>query len=244
MCSKCLLCEEENVKLVKSHIIPKSLYGENLRNDKGPARILTNKEGVHAKKSPAGVYDQNIICADCEARFSDWDDYAHEFFIKTEPEPTFHLDGKPLAGKYEEVDVFRLRMFFISLLWRMGVTQQEMFSAINLGPYLEKLQAAILENNPDLVPEVDVVISKFDSELAEAFLGPTKLDIDNLNGYRIGFARYECWVKVDKRKFPAQLREIALSSETTLHVLNREFDGSPEKRAMMDTIKGHEKWKK
>lgn len=234
----CRLCGSTDVKLANSHIIPRSLYGETIRCEEGPARIVTNKEGVHPKRAPMGAYDPDLLCIYCEASFSDWDNYANELLMNTEPEPDFPMDGKAMAGKYPEVDQHKLLMFFISLIWRMQVTDHEMFQGMKLGPYEQNARDAIKANDPGFFSELDVVISKFDSELAEAFMGPSKLRIEGVNGYRVGFARHLCWVKIDKRPFPQPFNLMAISHGNPLHILYREFDGSPEKRAMIETVKG------
>jgi len=222
--------------MAKSHIIPKSLYGDALNDPLGPAKLVTSDEGVHPKRAPKGAYDSTILCIKCEGRFSAWDDYACELFMQSEPESILDPKGVAQAGVYPEIDLHLLQMFFVSLLWRMQVTDHAMFAAVVTGPYEAKLKEAVLKNDPSLIPELDVVISRFDSELAVAFLGPTTMCIDGVNGYRVCFAHHQCWVKLDKRKFPVAFQQLALSNGEPLHVLFREFEGSPEKRALVDTV--------
>ena len=225
----CLLCGDTDVKLAKSHIIPRSLYGETLHSEEGPARIVTNKEGTYPKRAPKGAYDAELLCIECEAGISDWDDYANDLLMNIDPEPAFPIDGKPMAGKYSEFDQHKLQMFFISLVWRMQATDHEMFQRMKLGPYEKNARTAMNEKDPKYFSELDVVISRFDSELAEAFMGPSKLRIEGVNGYRVSFARHLCWVKIDKRPFPQPFNLMAISQGNPLHILYREFDGSPEK---------------
>lgn len=235
---ECKLCGDKEANLAKSHIIPKSLYGDAISGAGGIARLVSNTEGHFPERSPIGVYDQSILCISCEESLSPWDDYANEIFIEGRPDDAFVLNGEPLAGKYEEFDLHKLKMFFLTLLWRMQVTTHRMFGAIQLGPYQERIKQAILEQCPDSVPEVDVVISKFKIDYT-AFLGPSQLRIDGVNGYRVAFEKYLCWVKVDSRPFPEPFSAMAISKGSPMHILYREFDDSPEKRAMIQTLRAN-----
>jgi hypothetical protein len=183
------------------------------------------------------VYDANILCSDCEASFSSWDDYAHEIFFNTQCDPIKQPDGTEVGGSYDVVDEHKLTMFFISLAWRMQVTEHAMFSGMRLGHYEGKLKMALQSNEVNLIPEFDVVISKFDSDLSEGFMGPSKLRIGGVNGYRVGFSRHSCWVKFDKRPFPSPFDKSALSNGSPLRILYRNFDNSPEKKAMVQTVR-------
>lgn len=235
----CLLCGAADVKLAKSHIIPKSLYAETLKSEEGPARIVSGDKDFHPRRSPMGVYDSEILCIACEESLSPLDDYAHELFMQKCAQDAFHIEGKPMAGKHDGVDIEKLMMFFISLVWRMQVTKQPMFSGMKLGPYEKKVKKALLDRDPGIVPELDVVISKFDDETSAAFMGPTPLRMEGVNGYRVGFAYHLCWVKVDKRAFPYPFHSIRLSKGNPLYILYREFADSPERRAMVETVKSN-----
>jgi len=236
---KCLLCGDTDIKLVKSHIIPKSLYGKTLNSEEGAAQIITDKKGVYPKRSPKGVYDPNILCMRCEFSFSDWDHYANDLFMNTTPNPAFIAeDGRPECGEYPTFDKGKLQMFFISLVWRMHVTTHVMFRRIRIGPYEKKAKTAIEKKDPNLFPELDVVISRFDSELSEAFMGPIREKIEGVNIYKVGFSQHLCLVKIDKRPFPYPYNLMAISRGNPLRILYREFDGSPEKKAMIEIAKG------
>lgn len=237
----CLLCGCVTNKFAKSHIIPKSLYSETIKSKAGPARIISNDEGQHPKRSPNGVYDETILCIPCEESLSPLDDYANEFLLNSKPDEIIRHNGESLAEKYQKVDIENLSQFFVSLIWRMEATNHDMFKGVKLGPYKEKVKTALISKDPKLVPEMDVVISRFDDALSVGFLGPLPMRIEGINGYRVSFAYHACWVKIDKRPFPGSFKHLALSSGNPLHIMCREFDGSPERRAMAETVQSQSK---
>ncbi len=233
---KCCLCGAEPVKLVKSHIIPRSLYGDVINGEEGPAKLVPHDTDKHPKRSPMGVYDDSILCEQCEAKLSPLDDYANEIFRVAEPAPLI-VDGEQVGVQITGIDQKKLKQFFISLIWRMHITQHDFFQNVDLGPLEPKFREAILKGDPDLVSHVDVVVSRFDHEAAAAFVSPHKMTIDQCNGYRVFFAQHACWVKVDSQPFPKPFRAMALNQNDTLIMLLRDFEDSPELKALVETLR-------
>ena len=207
----CKLCGASGKKLIKAHIIPRSLYANSLDHSSGPLRVISSDPEVFAKRSHIGEYDVSLLCTDCEETFTPYDDYANTFFLKTPPSKIICHQGEQLAAQYQDVDICKLQLFFMSLLWRMQMTERPMFSQVNLGPYRDNLTKSLIAKDPTMLPEFDVVITKFDTT-DHGILGPTKLRIGGVNGYRICFTGYSCWVKFDRRPYPDDFWQIALSS--------------------------------
>lgn len=232
---KCKLCGVSGKKLIKAHIIPRSLYANNLTDPSGPLRVLSNNPTVFPKQSHIGEYDASLLCGDCEDSFSPYDDYANTFFLNTTPSKIIYHRGEQLAAQYQNVDICKLQLFFMSLLWRMQMTDRPMFNNVDLGPYKDNLTKSLFAKNPDMLPEFDVVVNKFDTT-DHGIMGPTRWRIAGVNGYRICFAGHSCWVKFDRRPHPKGLRQIALSNGNPFHVFLREFSSSMERQAMARAV--------
>ena len=112
---QCTLCESEVPKLVESHIIPKSLYGTALKSTSRPAKIISSKADFRPVRSRVGEYDDNLLCSTCEESLSQYDDYANQVLLQSVPSLTQNFQGEPQYSVLEEVDVAKLRMFFVSL---------------------------------------------------------------------------------------------------------------------------------
>lgn len=232
----CKLCAKTNVKLVNAHIIPRSLYGGTLTSAPGKTSIISSERGEFPKGSPIGEYDKELVCVECEASFSPWDDYAAKLFLKETQIPTFFSNGVPHANRIDEFNEHKLRMFFISLLWRMHTTDRRAFNLVDVGPYIIPLVEALRTENPNRISQLDVCVTRFDSYLAEPLLFPTRLRREGINGYRVCFSRYMIWIKLDKRSFPSPFSYTAISAGSPLHILNREFSNSPEMKAMLRVV--------
>lgn len=228
---QCKLCDRDVETLVNSHIIPKSFYGKAFKDPGGPARIFSSNQGIPPIRSLVGEYDRNLLCHECEASLSKFDDYAHKFLFQTSPSQTIIVDAEPHEARFDQVDTGMLRIFFVSLLWRMHATERSMFRIVKLAGYAPRFKLATLEKNPDLVPEMDVVISKFDNSDTPV-MGPRRQRFDGVNGYHVSFAGGTCWIKVDNRRMPRDFAEVALSRGSPVHVVLRDFSESPEHAAM------------
>lgn len=225
---QCKLCDRDVEKLVDSHIIPQSFYGTAFVDPKGPAKILSSNQDVWPTRSRVGEYDPNLLCDQCEASLSGFDDYAHSILFQTNPSHTTLDNGEELVARFDQIDTEKLRTFFISLLWRMHATDRPMFSSVRLGEFEARFKLATFEKRSDSVPEMDAIISKYDV-VNTPVMGPRRQRFDGLNGYHISFAGGTCWIKVDSREMPDYFAEIALSRGSPLHVLLRDFSSSPER---------------
>ena len=224
---RCRLCGKSPVQLVDAHIIPTSLYGDAVKDPRGPAKLMTNTKGVFPKRSHTGIYEKNIVCEPCEARFSPWDDHASQVFIKSEPEPIRH--GKEIVGYlYGTPDYRKLKLFFISLIWRMHWSSNPYFDGVNLSRTQEKqVRSMILDTQPGNPDQYSVVVSRFTNELP-AFVHPFHERYDGIGVYRVHFWQHSVLVKVTTMKFEADRRRFQLTPGQDLIALSTEFGESNE----------------
>lgn len=230
----CQLCGANGVKLVKAHVIPQSLYGDALDMAEGPAKLISNIAGQYPRRSRVGVYDDGIVCADCEARFSPWDDYAHELLFKTPPTQEHHHLEKLFAYEFDKISYEKLKLFFISLLWRAHASTQQFFRAVNVGPYAAALARMIQEENPGSKQDFAVFLARFDHPLSEAFADPHRFrPFGPINGYAFYFARHMAYIKVDQRPLPEELGRVVLAPNQPLFLILREFLNTQQFQVML-----------
>lgn len=191
---KCKFCEKNNLQLVNSHIIPKSLYGEVIRDNLG--QIISLED--YPKKSPIGIYDSNLVCETCEAIFSPYDDYAKKFFsIEPQQKDVFCIDpiNQMNIWRLNEFDYTKLKLFFLSLLWRTSETTASFFGRINLGKkYTKQIKEMILNGNPGKDNEFTPILIKYTDFIGKRLImEPAKsrmntgryVNIFHLAGYKV-----------------------------------------------------------
>src|ERR1051326_1929174 len=159
---RCKLCGLDK-KLIEAHVIPRSFFRIDPQ-EKQPSRLVTNVEGRYAQKIPKGVYDASIVCEECERTFSGWDDYADELFLKSwdKFEKITH-EGQEIGYSLPSYDYPKLKLFFLSVLWRAAVSDHVMFAKIDLGPRELPLKESVLRSEAGDINHFGVVLQAFDS---------------------------------------------------------------------------------
>lgn len=232
----CKLCRQKK-QLVEAHIIPKSLY-KPLQDRSGTPRIGSNKSGFYPKRSPIGIYDKHLVCDDCEKLFSPWDHYAHELLLGKLVDTNYITSGgERLAYQFKEVDYGKLKLFFISLLWRAAVSKQEFFARIEVGPFEQKLRQMILNNDPGDPETFAVCLAKFDDPLGTIMLDPDRQRWFGVNYCRFYLAGYVAHIKVDKRPPPEFMEDFILVPNRPLLVIFRNLRTSREFNLMKKLAK-------
>jgi hypothetical protein len=139
----CALCREDR-PLQWSHIIPefmyRPLYDQNHRFygvssfPERPKRFF--KKGVREK----------LLCGLCEQQFSRYENYACSvFFGSAASVPTRIPTGLLFRG----LNYDPLKLFFMSLLWRLAVTKIEYLKGADLGPHVEPLRILLHAEDPN-----------------------------------------------------------------------------------------------
>lgn len=233
----CQLCAQDK-KLIEAHILPRSFY-EPLKECGQVPQIITDKAGIYPKRSPTGVYDKEILCDGCERVFSPWDDYGRRFLMRKISDDAYIRDrDEKIAYNMVQCDYHKLKLFFLSILWRAGVSKQPMFNRVQLGPYTERLRACILAADPGGVEDYAVALSRFDAPAEEVgILNPDKTEYEGVNHYRLYLGGYMAIIKVTNKKPPAFLEGLYIAPGNDVIVLIREFRASKEFRAMINIVK-------
>ena len=124
----CKLCNKEK-DLIKAHIYPKWLIKElypdkKINADEALLSVAIGRE--HVKRVPVGVYDKNILCAECDNFLGKYDAYAKEA-LSTELHPVKVVDTRTLYT-IPDADPIKLKNFFLSLVVRSHWAEQDEFA--------------------------------------------------------------------------------------------------------------------
>lgn len=140
----CKLCLR-NTQLCDSHALPNSLFNYVLRKNGGKAIMIVDDEDTPIRYS-SDTWDVELLCADCERLLNQhYDAYGMSVFRGNQGRVVVDASGVSLL----RVDRRRLRMFFLSVLWRISVSSHSSYSNIDL-PFLweEDLRSALAEGKP------------------------------------------------------------------------------------------------
>ena len=101
---------------------------------------------------PTGIYER-LLCADCEMVLNRYEDYGAKVLNGGTKVEGAQVDNDL---RFRGLDYTKLKLFYLSLLWRMSVSTQPFFKEVSLGPHEQVLRLMLLEGRPGKVAEYGV----------------------------------------------------------------------------------------
>jgi hypothetical protein len=150
--------DEKPAQLCKSHIIPEAFYKPIYESGHKIYRFTQIED--RPKRLRKGIYER-LLCESCETRvIKEYEDYAIKVWHGEDRGPhsdvEYHLksNGLEMTG----LDYRRMKLFFMLILWRIGVSSQNEFKSVNLGPHEEKLRNMIINDDPGEVHDYGTIL--------------------------------------------------------------------------------------
>lgn len=138
----------------------------------------------------------------------------------------------------EDFEYKKLKLFFISMLWRASISSHPFFSRVSLGRFEDIAKERIANRHPGDSEDFTVTLAKFDHPLAKSILDPHEDEHSGVNYYRFYLASYIAYVKVDHRRTPMPLCQFAMAENRPLYILCRDFEKSKELKLMKKLVGG------
>lgn len=217
---QCKLCLEEKPLIGESHIIPKRFFlkaSDHIHKGFGFVKTGDKANWLYSKKAKPkqvqnGVYVPDILCENCEQKLGVFDNYAQTILLT---DKYIEKDDKENLWKVRNVDYRRLKLFFISVLWRSQICNDSFFSAVNLTSDLEaELRDMIIKNNPDSENKFSVLLLRHSGVEAIKFAvyrweQPCKM-------YKFRLGSYTFIIKIDENSWAESFQEYMLKPEQDL----------------------------
>lgn len=239
----CRLCSRDT-KLVRAHVIPEAFFREQRKRGEMPM-LLTNTAGQYPRHAPIGVYDQGILCQDCEAKFQTLDDYGIHVLLRDFDTFFSTVYEKELVVEYQasRLDHDKLLRFLLSVLWRASVSTHSYYDKVDLGPYEADAATAITHPGKPVAPVFGAVLSRWRNtpqvkDIADVMLNPHKENLRGVNTYRLYLASVVAWVRVSNRPFGRLVEDFDLVRGSPIRVVVRDMMSSKDLAAMVKVI-GH-----
>lgn len=236
----CAFCSN-GTSFIKAHVIPEAFF-RPLREDGETPLLVAGIRGEFPKRAPIGVYDRELLCSSCEAKFSPTDSYGADVLLGR-----FHHYFTPIRAGAEivgyessSVDKSRLLEFLVSILWRASTSRSPFYSAVALGSHEPAAKASLFASPPAVSDIFDAVLSRWtESDLKQvpgtALLNPHRERWDGVNAYRVYLGRVVAYIKVDKQPFTEPFASLGLRASGPCKLVTRELLRSNDLKAMRQT---------
>jgi hypothetical protein len=162
----CRLCQQDK-PLQNSHIVPEFFYVPSYDEKH---RIYARIGGKPAQMPPLQKgFREPLLCWDCEQKLSPYEKYNCEILYGG-----VEIMGSRKGNKIEFIglDYKRVRVFYLSVLWRMSIATHQFWRSVNLGTHEEKVREMVLNESPGEPYEYGVycIAPLFDGKLLADFI--------------------------------------------------------------------------
>ena len=192
-------------------------------------KVFPKSKKEFPKKRPKGLYDDNLVCESCERRFAPYDDYGYKFLTNEAIEKGYSPEGLGLDARFiDKFDYSKLKLYFLSTLWRASNTSNDFFQAVSVGSkFNNQLNQMIFNGKPGKQEDFSVIISEFKEENARlAYPPPYKFKFGDRTFYRLIFGGFAVDIKVDSRPCKSKYQPIILAPNQRLIILKYSFEDS------------------
>jgi hypothetical protein len=186
--------------LVKSHIIPRSLCDIN----------------------SSGICDDELFCKACEDKFMIYDAYAFNLLHEqgTHRKTLRDGHGEVLGVYYETYDYTKLKLFFMSVLLRAGLSSVFFFKHVKIGSYLGLLKEALDAGQAPAANDFAVFLAYYDEiKKGPVMFPPAQQKIGNIKFYHFHIGHVLFYIKVDRRDPPPALQPVILQPTGRLFLM-------------------------
>ena len=229
----CRLCKSEGKPLVKSHIIPRSLFKLIAKGGPYSVYFKAQKSGVTTDYKQAGIYDDEILCKDCEARFSELDKHGNQVLSRPRGEADVYRDPQGVACGFilRDLKYELFKRFLLAVLWRASVSSHEFFRRVDLGCHEDRI-LNILLNDKAISAETysSILIHPIGQRYPGTILPPWTHRLDGVRFYRLYFPDVIALIKVDQRRTPEWLSRVQLQSSGDNYMIFLPYRGLQEEK--------------
>lgn len=200
--------------------------------------ITNSKEHFPFGRLRIGWYDNNLLCNECEAKFSVYDDYASTLLLNQENLHQQMLKNGELKGwLIKNFDFDKLSIFITFVLWRASVSSIMPFKKIKLKQSTaDALKKSILTGKP--IGKISFFITRFSDALGKSFMLDSHPELKSNELGKIGVFRfyfgagYVVYIKISNKKFPDPFNYLVVLKNKPLLVLAKsDFSLSKEFQA-------------
>lgn len=143
----CKLCLK-TAELRDSHIVSKFLLRENglVGRHQSKFDIICVTDPSQSELHQQDAIKEYLLCQSCDnEKFATWEGYARQKFYGT-PSP---FQGVKAPGfVWQGLDYAQMKLFFLSVLWRMGIASHQFYGHVQLGRHEKHLRRMLLAEDP------------------------------------------------------------------------------------------------
>lgn len=238
VCQRCGI----DKKLVAAHIVPKVFWGLPPQ-EAGSLAIVSDSDGWRTKRSPAGIYDENILCSSCDEFIGTFDQHGAENLLRGGSQRR-QIGPDLVCREYSTAQANQIIRFMCSVLWRAAISKNSFYSRIDLGPYLSMVRNAF--ENQNCNGSLEFIIEEFDKDSIPQ-MDPFMSRIETRRVATVFANRFLFHIKLDQQTFSSEMKKIAIQNGRPVITTIKNWETSKHRLVMYDLVKDLERpkfWKR
>lgn len=237
---KCKICNTREASC-KAHIIPKQFYRRIRKNAPHLYGLEVSAQKIDRKFTQSGIWEQGLFCYQCDRQMGIYDDYAYKV-LPAEPKlVSFQQFGLGYeAYNLGNIDVVRLKLFLVALMFRCHQAEHLMFEQVKLGPFKEKFLRCLREANSTVLEHVNCVVALLkppNPKIDKIIFPPYRTRFEGVNVVQVYLYPWKLIVKVDQRPFGSSMKPFELKEDEEAMAIVQDDWTMGEKRILRD-LKG------
>ncbi len=233
---QCKLCLQEKPLIPKSHIIPRQFFhkmsenkdfGDVSRGERVPRAYSKNTK---SKQVQSGIYVPDILCKECEQRLGVLDNYAQTELLKNKPtknEEFIYLSPLLSVWQIKNFDYKKLKLFFLSILFRSHICNDEAFENVNLTSALEdELREMIIKEYPGDENKFPVFLWGYKGKFS-GYVSVHECE-KPFNGYLFRLLDYSCTIQLDDNEIADDIKKTLLTPTDSFKVYVLDHENSQD----------------
>jgi hypothetical protein len=234
---KCALCLQEK-DLRESHISSKFLWKHS--GITGEKKSFAVNSPTHPELNEPHRQDgikEYLLCHDCEQQIGRYETYAARAL--------FHDDG-PVKNRpsqhyvWQGLDYTRLKLFQMSILWRMGVSSHPFYAHVNLDKHAEILRTMLLSEDPGepwQYGSMTALLEYAGEPILGVFSQPLRTKKFGRHVYSYTIAGMHWYQYVTSHQPEQEIQQILLQPSGTWVLFRGELEGIPELKAQVELFR-------
>jgi len=166
---------------------------------------------------------EKLLCEECEGRISRFETVGAKLFQQPLPP---HSGSSKRIREYPSLDYGRLKLFFLSILWRTSVASDEFFRLVSLGPHEETVRKMLLNEDPGPGEKYDTYIFLLKNggdHVRDLMTEPTPMTFEHRKYYRFVMSGFVIIMGVSALSPSKMMLNMLLSPEKPVRSFDAEL---------------------
>lgn len=236
----CQLCGI-NPASCKAHIIPKQFY-KRIRGEEANLLELHVEKTIKRRFTQNGIWEQGILCTNCDRKLGLLDAYAYGVLPKSIDEDRIVLVTDSV-GFYEigPINVEKFRQFLVALLWRASRASHDLFRSVKIPEYEKKFSDILTGKDNSWLPRIECVITHLKPpRFGRILLPPCQRKFQGLDVVQFYLYPWSLLINLEDPPFGPEFQESMLGSSGPKYVLVRNKFSKVE-LAMLEDVRQKKK---